>query len=107
MPSGAALLNATQLAIMEEMLFGADAPTTDPTRDATEDVLIESVTYPAFNVSNVTYYGPEEYGGQRGMVRCCACYSLHCFTRTGASLRQILCLAHALPADSIVHAVCP
>ena len=81
LPSGAALLNATQLAAMEKMLFGADASTSDPMREATEDVLIESVTYPAFNVSNITYYGPEQYGGQRGMVRPCP-FRTHVFFPT-------------------------
>ena len=37
-------------------------------RLATEEMLVESVTYPAFNISNVTYYGDPQYGGQLGMV---------------------------------------
>ncbi len=38
-------------------------------RLATEEMLVESVTYPAFNISNVTYYGDQQFGGQLGMVR--------------------------------------
>ena len=52
MPSPGDLLNATELAAMEKMLFNAVAAARDTMLATAEEALVESVTAPAFNVSD-------------------------------------------------------
>ena len=60
-----------EVSILRNDLLQPQGPAPDAMRLATEEMLVESVTYPAFNVSNVMYFGDPLYGGQQGMVRLC------------------------------------
>ena len=50
-------MNATQLAVLEQMLFNAVAAARDTMLAAAEEALVESVTAPAFNVSGRKSHG--------------------------------------------------
>ncbi len=57
MPSSSDIVNATQLAVLEQMLFNAVAAARDTMLAAAEEALVESVTAPAFNVSGRKSHG--------------------------------------------------